>query len=139
MQHHNSLTFLSQGSEYVHISFHVRAQNAHPNSFVLLVERAEDSESSAQLLRTKSDAGVLRRGQRRSPSNQRKIRRHRFSINGHFYNHKVVFANLQKMKILISPFTFCPLNLVFFFFNYIVFACFCVPDSSFYTCLWLGH
>uniref|UniRef100_A0A3P9I1I2 Ras association domain family member 2a n=1 Tax=Oryzias latipes TaxID=8090 RepID=A0A3P9I1I2_ORYLA len=48
----------------------------------------EDSESSAQLLRTKSDAGVLRRGQRRSPSNQRKIRRHRFSINGHFYNHK---------------------------------------------------
>uniref|UniRef100_A0A3B3DR92 Ras association domain family member 2a n=1 Tax=Oryzias melastigma TaxID=30732 RepID=A0A3B3DR92_ORYME len=64
------------------------AQNAHPNSFVLLVERAEDNESSAQLLRTKSDAGVLRRGQRRSPSNQRKIRRHRFSINGHFYNHK---------------------------------------------------
>ncbi|PWA19507.1 hypothetical protein CCH79_00007036 [Gambusia affinis] len=48
----------------------------------------EDSESSAQLLRTKSDAGVLRRGQRRSPSDQRKIRRHRFSINGHFYNHK---------------------------------------------------
>uniref|UniRef100_A0A8C8DRQ9 Ras association domain family member 2a n=1 Tax=Oryzias sinensis TaxID=183150 RepID=A0A8C8DRQ9_9TELE len=48
----------------------------------------EDIESSAQLLRTKSDAGVLRRGQRRSPSNQRKIRRHRFSINGHFYNHK---------------------------------------------------
>lgn len=50
----------------------------------------EDSESSAQLLRTKSDAGVLRRGQRRSPSDQRKIRRHRFSINGHFYNHKVM-------------------------------------------------
>ncbi|KAM3610566.1 uncharacterized protein V6R79_005823 [Siganus canaliculatus] len=48
----------------------------------------EDNESSAQLLRTKSDAGVLRRGQRRSPSDQRKIRRHRFSINGHFYNHK---------------------------------------------------
>ncbi|XP_007563537.1 ras association domain-containing protein 2b [Poecilia formosa] len=48
----------------------------------------EDSESSAQLLRTKSDAGILRRGQRRSPSDQRKIRRHRFSINGHFYNHK---------------------------------------------------
>ncbi|KAJ3603547.1 hypothetical protein NHX12_028292, partial [Muraenolepis orangiensis] len=40
------------------------------------------------LLRTKSDAGVLRRGQRRSPSDQRRIRRHRFSINGHFYNHK---------------------------------------------------
>lgn len=51
-------------------------------------EAEEDSESSAQLLRTKSDAGILRRGQRRSPSDQRKIRRHRFSINGHFYNHK---------------------------------------------------
>uniref|UniRef100_A0A8C5DMB8 Ras association domain-containing protein 2 n=1 Tax=Gouania willdenowi TaxID=441366 RepID=A0A8C5DMB8_GOUWI len=48
----------------------------------------EDNESSVQLLRTKSDAAVLRRGQRRSPSDQRKIRRHRFSINGHFYNHK---------------------------------------------------
>uniref|UniRef100_A0A3P8WVC9 Ras association domain family member 2a n=1 Tax=Cynoglossus semilaevis TaxID=244447 RepID=A0A3P8WVC9_CYNSE len=49
---------------------------------------SEESETSAQLLRTKSDAGILRRGQRRSPSDQRKIRRHRFSINGHFYNHK---------------------------------------------------
>lgn len=48
----------------------------------------EDSDSSSQLLRTKSDAGILRRCQRRSPSDQRKIRRHRFSINGHFYNHK---------------------------------------------------
>lgn len=51
-------------------------------------EEEEEYESSAQLLRTKSDAGVLRRGQRRSPSDQRRIRRHRFSINGHFYNHK---------------------------------------------------
>lgn len=56
----------------------------------MVVDWTEDSESSAQLLRTKSDAGVLRRGQRRSPSDQRKIRRHRFSINGHFYNHKVI-------------------------------------------------
>ncbi|XP_024294238.1 ras association domain-containing protein 2 isoform X1 [Oncorhynchus tshawytscha] len=51
-------------------------------------EEEEEYESSAQLLRTKSDAGVLRRGQRRSPSDQRRLRRHRFSINGHFYNHK---------------------------------------------------
>ncbi|KAJ8285956.1 hypothetical protein GJAV_G00032890 [Gymnothorax javanicus] len=51
-------------------------------------EMGEENEGSAQLLRTKSDAGVLRRGTRRSPSDQRKIRRHRFSINGHFYNHK---------------------------------------------------
>lgn len=51
-------------------------------------KREDEYESSAQLLRTKSDAGVLRRGQKRSPSDQRRIRRHRFSINGHFYNHK---------------------------------------------------
>ncbi|XP_067470321.1 ras association domain-containing protein 2b [Thunnus thynnus] len=59
-----------------------------PDKGVMEEQAEEDSESSAQLLRTKSDAGVLRRGQRRSPSDQRKIRRHRFSINGHFYNHK---------------------------------------------------
>lgn len=51
-------------------------------------EAEEDCDVSSQLLRTKSDAGVLRRGRRRSPSDQRRIRRHRFSINGHFYNHK---------------------------------------------------
>ncbi|XP_053181109.1 ras association domain-containing protein 2b [Scomber japonicus] len=64
----------------------------------------EDNESSAQLLRTKSDAGVLRRGQRRSPSDQRKIRRHRFSINGHFYNHKTsvftpAFGSVTNVRI----------------------------------------
>ncbi|XP_035235378.1 ras association domain-containing protein 2-like isoform X1 [Anguilla anguilla] len=51
-------------------------------------EMGEEYEGSSQILRTKSDAGVLRRGARRSASDQRKIRRHRFSINGHFYNHK---------------------------------------------------
>ncbi|KAJ8263542.1 hypothetical protein COCON_G00159990 [Conger conger] len=51
-------------------------------------QMAEEDEGSSQLLRTKSDAGVLRRGTRRTASEQRKIRRHRFSINGHFYNHK---------------------------------------------------
>lgn len=66
-------------------------------SLLWLVICTED-ESSAQLLRTKSDAGVLRRGQRRSPSDQRKIRRHRFSINGHFYNHKVKRATENNSK-----------------------------------------
>lgn len=119
-----------------------------PNSFVSIVERAEDSESSAQLLRTKSDAGVLRRGQRRSPSNQRKIRRHRFSINGHFYNHKVELTHLQKMP----SFTFCPLvfvqqdkkthmntSSVKQMPDNTLLVCLPVPDSSFHTCLWLGH
>uniref|UniRef100_A0A3Q2YNA1 Ras association domain family member 2a n=1 Tax=Hippocampus comes TaxID=109280 RepID=A0A3Q2YNA1_HIPCM len=64
----------------------------------------EDSETSAQLLRTKSDAGILRRVHRRSPSDQRKIRRHRFSINGHFYNHKTAvftpaFGSVTNVRI----------------------------------------
>uniref|UniRef100_A0A8D3BS18 Ras association domain-containing protein 2 n=1 Tax=Scophthalmus maximus TaxID=52904 RepID=A0A8D3BS18_SCOMX len=71
---------------------------------VMEQEPDEDSECSAQLLRTKSDAGVLRRGQRRSPSDQRKIRRHRFSINGHFYNHKTAvftpaFGSVTNVRI----------------------------------------
>ncbi|NXW36378.1 RASF2 protein, partial [Phaetusa simplex] len=45
-------------------------------------------EETPQLMRTRSDVGVRRRGSSRTPSEQRRIRRHRFSINGHFYNHK---------------------------------------------------
>eukprot|EP00061_Rhincodon_typus_P007266 g28801.t1 len=54
-------------------------------------ERCPPGEAgSSQLMRTKSDAGALivRRANLRSPSDKRRIRRHRFSINGHFYNHK---------------------------------------------------
>lgn len=46
-------------------------------------------EDTPQLMRTRSDVGVRRRGNVRTPSDQRRIRRHRFSINGHYYNHKV--------------------------------------------------
>uniref|UniRef100_A0A670Z866 Ras association domain family member 2 n=1 Tax=Pseudonaja textilis TaxID=8673 RepID=A0A670Z866_PSETE len=45
-------------------------------------------EETPQLMRTRSDVGVRRRGNLRTPSEQRRIKRHRFSINGHFYNHK---------------------------------------------------
>ncbi|XP_062995448.1 ras association domain-containing protein 2 [Elgaria multicarinata webbii] len=45
-------------------------------------------EEAPQLMRTRSDVGVRRRGNLRTPSEQRRIKRHRFSINGHFYNHK---------------------------------------------------
>lgn len=43
-------------------------------------------------MRTKSDASCIiqRRTKSRAPSEAQKIRRHRFSINGHFYNHKVM-------------------------------------------------
>ncbi|MEE6479158.1 hypothetical protein FKM82_012158 [Ascaphus truei] len=45
-------------------------------------------EDVPQLMRTRSDVGVRRRGNLRTPGEQRRIKRHRFSINGHFYNHK---------------------------------------------------
>ncbi|KAM4675336.1 ras association domain-containing protein 2 [Discoglossus pictus] len=45
-------------------------------------------EETPQLMRTRSDVGVRRRGNLRTPGEQRRIKRHRFSINGHFYNHK---------------------------------------------------
>ncbi|XP_060643451.1 ras association domain-containing protein 2 [Anolis sagrei] len=51
-------------------------------------ERQPQPEEAPQLMRTRSDVGVRRRGNLRTPSEQRRIRRHRFSINGHFYNHK---------------------------------------------------
>nr|XP_015197875.1 PREDICTED: ras association domain-containing protein 2 [Lepisosteus oculatus] len=64
----------------------------------------EDEEDSPQLLRTKSDAGVWRRGKRRTPSDQRRLRRHRFSINGHYYNHKTsvftpAFGSVTNVRI----------------------------------------
>ncbi|XP_046728103.1 ras association domain-containing protein 2a isoform X1 [Silurus meridionalis] len=65
------------------------SESESENSMVNEMENDEHEEDTcSQLLRTKSDAGVLRRGNKRSPSDQRRIRRHRFSINGHFYNHK---------------------------------------------------
>ncbi|XP_034367668.1 ras association domain-containing protein 4 isoform X2 [Arvicanthis niloticus] len=50
----------------------------------------EEEEEVPQLMRTKSDAScvIQRRSKSRAPSEAQKIRRHRFSINGHFYNHK---------------------------------------------------
>ncbi|XP_064494242.1 ras association domain-containing protein 2 [Pseudopipra pipra] len=46
------------------------------------------TEEAPQLMRTRSDVGVRPRGSARTAGEQRRIRRHRFSINGHFYNHK---------------------------------------------------
>lgn len=47
-------------------------------------------EETPQLMRTKSDASCMiqRRFKYRSPGEVQKKKRHRFSINGHFYNHK---------------------------------------------------
>ncbi|XP_073415598.1 ras association domain-containing protein 2 [Dendrobates tinctorius] len=51
-------------------------------------EDKASQEETPQLMRTRSDVGVRRRGNLRTPGEQRRIKRHRFSINGHFYNHK---------------------------------------------------
>ncbi|XP_044135195.1 ras association domain-containing protein 2 [Bufo gargarizans] len=51
-------------------------------------EDKASQDEAPQLMRTRSDVGVRRRGNLRTPGEQRRIRRHRFSINGHFYNHK---------------------------------------------------
>ncbi|XP_075711458.1 ras association domain-containing protein 2 [Rhinoderma darwinii] len=51
-------------------------------------ENKESQDETPQLMRTRSDVGVRRRGNLRTPGEQRRIKRHRFSINGHFYNHK---------------------------------------------------
>ncbi|XP_058527405.1 ras association domain-containing protein 4 [Ochotona princeps] len=50
----------------------------------------EEDEEAPQLMRTKSDASAMiqRRPRNRAPGEVQRIRRHRFSINGHFYNHK---------------------------------------------------
>ncbi|NXF99173.1 RASF2 protein, partial [Sakesphorus luctuosus] len=49
---------------------------------------AAPREDAPQLVRTRSDVGVRPRGTARTAGEQRRLRRHRFSINGHFYNHK---------------------------------------------------
>uniref|UniRef100_G3T8N5 Ras association domain family member 4 n=1 Tax=Loxodonta africana TaxID=9785 RepID=G3T8N5_LOXAF len=64
------------------------------------LQRAESSTHSSepltedtevpQLLRTRSDAScvIQRRPKGRTPGEAQRVRQHRFSINGHFYNHK---------------------------------------------------
>lgn len=58
----------------------------------------QEEEDSPQLLRTRSDASFMR-VQRRSKTHTardlQRLRTHRFSINGHFYNHKVNTTRIQ--------------------------------------------
>ncbi|XP_064162898.1 ras association domain-containing protein 2-like [Anguilla rostrata] len=77
-----------EGSQQAPPSVEVTEPEGQSNNSAVKKEAETGEEESPQLLRTKSDAGVWRRGPRRSPSDQRRIRRHRFSINGHYYNHK---------------------------------------------------
>ncbi|XP_073509756.1 ras association domain-containing protein 2 isoform X2 [Phyllobates terribilis] len=78
-------------------------------------EDKESQEETPQLMRTRSDVGVRRRGHLRTPGEQRRIKRHRFSINGHFYNHKTsvftpavrinsTMSTPQVLKLLLNKF-----------------------------------
>uniref|UniRef100_A0A3Q1G1K1 Ras association domain family member 4a n=1 Tax=Acanthochromis polyacanthus TaxID=80966 RepID=A0A3Q1G1K1_9TELE len=76
-------------------TFHTIERNTS-NSTTNLVNTCGDTcgqeeEDSPQLLRTRSDASFMR-VQRRSNTHTardlQRLRAHRFSINGHFYNHK---------------------------------------------------
>lgn len=59
-------------------------------------DQEEEEEDSPQLLRTRSDASfvhIQRRTKTHSARDLQRLRTHRFSINGHFYNHKVPAVN----------------------------------------------
>lgn len=62
-----------------------RAEHSRDSS-----EALEENEETPQLMRTKSDAAceIQRRPKRRTTGEAQRVQRHRFSINGHFYNHK---------------------------------------------------
>ncbi|KAK1333841.1 hypothetical protein QTO34_006229 [Cnephaeus nilssonii] len=83
----------------------------------------EEGEETPQLMRTKSDAAcvIQRRARCRAPDETQRTRRHRFSINGHFYNHKTsvftpaygsvtnvrvnsTMTTLQVLSLLLSKF-----------------------------------
>ncbi|XP_036317137.1 ras association domain-containing protein 4 isoform X1 [Pipistrellus kuhlii] len=95
-----------------------RPESAHSSS-----GPPEEGEETPQLMRTKSDAAcvVQRRPRCRSPDETQRTRRHRFSINGHFYNHKTsvftpaygsvtnvrvnsTMTTLQVLSLLLSKF-----------------------------------
>ncbi|XP_060710224.1 ras association domain-containing protein 4a isoform X1 [Hemiscyllium ocellatum] len=65
-------------------------QSMSSSSSVVESETNNSEEEVPQLMRTKSDASSLiqRRSKCRTLCENQRIKRHRFSINGHFYNHK---------------------------------------------------
>ncbi|XP_006897798.1 PREDICTED: ras association domain-containing protein 4-like [Elephantulus edwardii] len=69
-------------------------------------EAVEEDTEVPQLLRTRSDASCMiqRRPKGRTPSEAQRIQRHRFSINGHFYNHKTsvftpAFGSMTNVRV----------------------------------------
>ncbi|XP_055019050.1 ras association domain-containing protein 4a [Boleophthalmus pectinirostris] len=83
-------------------------------------EVSGEEEDSPQLLRTRSDASfmrVQRRTKTQTSENLQRLRRHRFSINGHFYNHKTsvftpAFGSVTNVRVNSSMTTVQVLNLL---------------------------
>ncbi|XP_032396673.1 ras association domain-containing protein 4a isoform X3 [Etheostoma spectabile] len=80
----------------------------------------QEDEDSPQLLRTRSDASFMR-VQRRSKTHTardlQRLRTHRFSINGHFYNHKTsvftpAYGSVTNVRVNSSMTTGQVLNLL---------------------------
>lgn len=79
-----------------------------------------EEEDSPQLLRTRSDASfmhVQRRSNTRTARDLHRLRTHRFSINGHFYNHKTsvftpAYGSVTNVRVNSSMTTIQVLNLL---------------------------
>ncbi|XP_028651440.1 ras association domain-containing protein 4a [Erpetoichthys calabaricus] len=89
----SSLNRNERSAHNVSVEKAVESNNNSVNNELLSVgvRNSEIEEETPQLMRTKSDASfmnVQRRCKYRTPAEMQKIKRHRFSINGHFYNHK---------------------------------------------------
>ncbi|TDH01217.1 hypothetical protein EPR50_G00177990 [Perca flavescens] len=80
----------------------------------------QEDEDSPQLLRTRSDASfmrVQRRSRTHTARDLQRLRTHRFSINGHFYNHKTsvftpAYGSVTNVRVNSSMTTEQVLNLL---------------------------
>ncbi|XP_027862425.1 ras association domain-containing protein 4a isoform X1 [Xiphophorus couchianus] len=80
----------------------------------------QEEEDSPQLLRTRSDASfmrVQRRSNTHTAGDLQRLRTHRFSINGHFYNHKTsvftpAYGSVTNVRVNSSMTTGQVLNLL---------------------------
>ncbi|KAJ8250759.1 hypothetical protein COCON_G00226810 [Conger conger] len=81
---------------------------------------SSSEEEMPQLMRTQSDASVIsvpRRSKLRGSIDLQRLRRHRFSINGHFYNHKTsvftpAYGSVTNVRVNSTMTTLQVLNLL---------------------------
>ncbi|XP_077469684.1 ras association domain-containing protein 4a [Stigmatopora argus] len=84
------------------------------------MEGVQEEEESPQLLRTRSDASfmyVQRRSRTNTARDLQRLRTHRFSINGHFYNHKTsvftpAFGSVTNVRVNSAMTTVQVLNML---------------------------